>query len=742
MAESGAVLPGALEAEAFFGRADEFQRLRRDARSLLRGRGRSRALAARPGWGKTELLRQWHGRLFREGEILPFYFAVPADGGGAGRQLAADFLAQLALQALAFRRREASLLLRPPPQRAVAEGLRSAWGAGGALLGEAALLLADGEPVETPLALAALVPHRLAAATGTRLLVLLDDAANLVETGRRVCWPEAAVSSALAPLLLTLDESAALTRLLGSDAPAKATLEALGPLGAGAAAQLARHLSRAAGLEIAEPAVAALVREAAGSPFYLAALVRALQEQPGAGAEEVARAAAAAVCDGELARYWSERLAGFLPGRGTRAAAVEILAYCVREEQGAMDPGRLPGLMLKPEREVEAALEGLERAGMIRLDCARIVVDSDPVFREALAALYRREFARATPLSVTAACAAEKVRGAPAAERRARQDVFRAELAALLGAWSGQQVPAVLFDAAEFQRRAAAAGEGGAPSLAGEEAQVSLPRVISVASGRLGAGASLPDFEVDALAWALRAEAGAPDADVAWVACRFPGGAGGAAQLTGFDRQIAALQAAGELPPARVIRWALLDQQLDAEGERAAASLRLATSLPAQLERLAALLGVSAPAPPPAARGERPALEMEMTIPRAADAELVAARALEQLAENLELEPEQTGRLKTALVEACINAFEHSGERDGRVRVWFGVVGGQLLIRVENRGRSLGALPAATSAGGTAQRRGWGLTLIRRLVDDVRLEPREDGVSLLLIKNLEGARRG
>ena len=130
-----------------------------------------------------------------------------------------------------------------------------------------------------------------------------------------------------------------------------------------------------------------------------------------------------------------------------------------------------------------------------------------------------------------------------------------------------------------------------------------------------------------------------------------------------------------------------------------------------------------------------------MVIPRAADAELVAARALEQLAENLGMSQEDSGRLKTALVEACINAFEHSGDRDGRVRLWFAAAGGRLVVRVENRGRSLASLPAP-AAGGAPRRRGWGLTLMRQLLDEVRIEPREDGVSLVLEKEIGGRPRG
>jgi len=76
------------------------------------------------------------------------------------------------------------------------------------------------------------------------------------------------------------------------------------------------------------------------------------------------------------------------------------------------------------------------------------------------------------------------------------------------------------------------------------------------------------------------------------------------------------------------------------------------------------------------------------------------------------------------------------------VRLVFSVGGGRLLMRVENRGRPLAALPARAAAGRDAGGRGWGLTLIRDLVDEVALEPREDGVSLLMVKYLGGGEHG
>ena len=208
MAEPGAVLPGALEPERFFGRVEELRLLRREARPLVRGQGRSRVLCARPGSGKTELLRQWHGTAVSRRGDLPVLVRIPretVDRAALGR----EFVGALALQALAFRRRDPSLLARPVPPAELAEGLRSAWGAGGMLLAEA--LAGPGARAGGPAALAwaALVPHRLAALTGTRVLCLIDDAGNLAAAAGDHPWPEEATASSIAPALATVEDECA-----------------------------------------------------------------------------------------------------------------------------------------------------------------------------------------------------------------------------------------------------------------------------------------------------------------------------------------------------------------------------------------------------------------------------------------------------------------------------------------------------------------------------------------------------
>jgi len=132
-------------------------------------------------------------------------------------------------------------------------------------------------------------------------------------------------------------------------------------------------------------------------------------------------------------------------------------------------------------------------------------------------------------------------------------------------------------------------------------------------------------------------------------------------------------------------------------------------------------------------------LDFDMEIPMVTETELVAARAVEQVAENMNFAADEVGRIRMAIVEACINAFEHSGRRGGKVHLRFTSTGSSLLVRVENRGIKIAPgkiVPVSAKRGMT--KRGWGLSLIRELMDEVEFEPRDDGVSLVMVKHMRG----
>jgi len=737
---------GAVTADRGAGRVDEVDRLLAQRpelprlagllRALRRGSGASLVVSGPPGSGRSAILRAWEAQILEGQGVVPLPVAVPAAGLGPDA-VAARMVESFAAGCFSFRTGAAAAEAGPDAQGR----LGAVWPEAALALAETAQRLARPRAGISPLLEASLAPSAVALRTGLPVVCLVDDLDRIADAGgeRAGGWSPEAALSRTAPCVFTCRSGTSLERILG---PAAATVRRveLGPLPEGTALQFLRRLVLAEGAELGAEAREAVLELTGCWPQYLPVLVRAVAAHGAPGILEVAREYGASVASGELAAGWSARLAGEMPSRGLRGAALDLLALCLREGFEPADAGRIAALTFRGEAEVEEALAGLERAGVARVDCRLVRVVPDPVLRDVVRALHRREFGGARPAAVAAAAAAEAVRSIGASASRRRREGLRTALRAILEAWDGREVPAVLFDAAAFAARfPGGGGDAAGGGLGAEEEQVRLPRVAAAASGRIGVTTSPAGLEMDAVAWGWRGDPGEEGGEVAWAARFLPGGEGTATALREFDRDVAALQAAGDLPGERVVRWAVLGAPLDAAGAAAAAELRVATSTLPGVRALAALLELDLAVPDPAPAAARADLEVELTLPAAADAELVAARALEQIAEMAALPEAEVGRVRTALIEACINAFEHSGVPGARVRLVFTVAASELRIRVENRGRPLGA---AALAAGSGRRRGWGLRLMRELMDRVELEPREDGVTLVMTKRIasgEGA---
>jgi len=127
-----------------------------------------------------------------------------------------------------------------------------------------------------------------------------------------------------------------------------------------------------------------------------------------------------------------------------------------------------------------------------------------------------------------------------------------------------------------------------------------------------------------------------------------------------------------------------------------------------------------------------------MVVPMGEDNELIAASTAEQIAKRLTFRPEAINQIKTAVVEACINAFEHSFSPDRKIYQRFRLESDRLVVTISSRGVVPTNLNGASSRPDTneaaEERRGWGLKLIRTLMDEVEFEKVDDGTSLRMTK--------
>ncbi|MEZ5429283.1 MAG: ATP-binding protein [Pyrinomonadaceae bacterium] len=130
--------------------------------------------------------------------------------------------------------------------------------------------------------------------------------------------------------------------------------------------------------------------------------------------------------------------------------------------------------------------------------------------------------------------------------------------------------------------------------------------------------------------------------------------------------------------------------------------------------------------------------EYEMVVPMGEDTELIAAHTVEEIARRHEFEPKAINQIKTALVEACINATEHSLSPDRKIYQKFAIEEDKIIITISNRGvRLTDKQPVEIKP--NDERRGWGLKLLKTLMDDVRFEQVDDGTRISMTKYLNTA---
>lgn len=130
-------------------------------------------------------------------------------------------------------------------------------------------------------------------------------------------------------------------------------------------------------------------------------------------------------------------------------------------------------------------------------------------------------------------------------------------------------------------------------------------------------------------------------------------------------------------------------------------------------------------------------INIELKIPSEFGYEKIAMSTVASIANEFGFSDEKVEDIKTALSEACINAIEHGNEllEDKNVIVIFRVKESALIIDVLDEGKSKGfklehspTLKEKLDEG--IDKRGWGLFLIERLVDNVELVS-DNGTSVL-----------
>lgn len=702
-----------IDAHDFVGRETELDRILAHAKS---GRPSETIVLAAPRAGASELLRQAYDRLFAdENSVVPFYFEFKANDGTA-RDAAIRFAHQLLLQNVAFKRRDPRLIQLSPGLDEIAELAPAADGYWidrviQSISGEGRSLIRTclGAPVR-------------AAASGSSSFVLIDDVhvAERIDGGPAFLEDLFEVfSSSSIPGIF----SGRRRFLFGRKQAEIIDLEALAFPASG---PLVEKLATRTRVTINEQTRDLIAVQLRGNPGHVASLLASAAAN---GDElntfdDVQRAYTDAIFGGHLGRYFDT----ILKDIGDRVNVLKMLGE-------NLDAGTLPLTYWKKHSDLEdaefdSAMARLHVDEIVNVSSGVVTFDrTDVILGDHIRARSRLESGGEQRALAVGETLAAHIKRAPALMARAYRQNAAIGLRELIETFDGRQVSPVLLDYARFKQELKGAGDDKIQKAIKEDnARIRLPHIVYAAH----TGDLYPPInelcDIERSAAGIGFTNASKKNNVVWLAVEVESKLEASPDVTEFwcDRLE---MAAAHCGFARFKIWLIAPEGFSPDAVEVLRARKAYGSSRRQVALLADILNAEVPAEPTS-----DANEYEFVVPMGEDAEIMTARTIDEIAERHDMPAKATNQIKTALIEACINAAEHSLSPDGKIHQRFVVDDEKITITVTNRGVRLADKdPSIIPDEG---RRGWGLKLIRGLMDSVEIDDTDDGTQITMVKYL------
>lgn len=735
-----------VEPSEFVGRTDELRRIvshpqRTEALGLL--------LLLAPTAGVSELLRQAYDEIFHQRDrIIPVYFALPREETTAV-STAIEFLTTFLLQYIAFRRGEPALCqssltlndilaLAPPADFEWIEQLVESYNR-----------VRFGNDDEALIRWCLSAPQRVPAQHG-RPFVMFDAVALLDSAGDEPPLRSELLrifSRARLPFLIAglrrqmlAAVHAAQCDFAGFDV---LRLEKLADQDGRA---LVDHVARRQRVTLSEEVRDLLVLQFECSPFLLTSFFQAASELNVTLDTYLAceRLYVDELMGGQIGRYFSSLLENVAPDPVVRRAVIRLLYESRMPENRRTSFESWKRSLRLEGGQLEPILRALHVQEFITWDGGIIEAGGGSVvWNDYLKVRYRLEIAAEPRALVVAETIAESLKRAPHTMARYYRRVASLGIRDVLAGFDCQRVPEILLDYARFSD----AYKGGTLEEIGNGLDadtnfVRLPQVVHVATcAAFSAGAqSLGDEERCVVAHAF-ADGKYTDANqVVWLAAEIDSKLEADRELArACCEQLNLIARDSGFGAVRI--WLIAREGFSPLACEFLAEVGAYASSRQQMELLTARLDESRGARKAAA----PAIEFEMVVPMGDDNELLVAHTVEEIARRLNFRPEAVNQIKHAVVEAIINASEHSLSTDRKIYQRFRAEDDKLVITISSRGIVPVSVEARNgekeAASGdfqeaSANRRGLGLNMIKTLMDEVEFERVDEGTSLRMTKYL------
>jgi len=724
---------GRVEKAHFIGRACELERIvnhphKPGAAGLL--------VLVAPTAGVSELLRQAYDELFlQQGKVIPIYFALPSPARTAVSS-AIEFLNNFLIQYLAFRRNEGGLVhtsftlnellsLAPPAdfewfEEVVAGYKRERFSNDDAAFVQWCLS----------------IPHRVPNGNG-RPFVMIDAVSPHDESDfyRQLIgsFSKRASSYLIAGLRRQLLRAS-------SDLGAVEILR-LQQLPITEAAALADSLALRHNVPLSEEVRDLLVQQFQASPFLLDGFIYAAREArvPLTSYLSCQRLYVDQLLGGSLNTYFARSLEAAAPEPDVRRELIRLL------HDGRKNGQAVPVETFKSvagAQNVESLLRRLHAQELVNWSGSAVQFSGGgQPWEDYLKGRYRLEILFESRARVVADLISTSLKRAPRTMARYYRRLSSMGVQTALSAFDEQRVPTVLFDYGRYSNVYKGLPiEQIAAAIDADSELLRLPQVVHVASCTAFDSAAVEVFDEErcGVAHAFTEGKYSDETQVVWLAAEIDSKLEAELALTRSwcDWLNSVARGAGF---KSIQIWLIAREGFSTEAMDYLLRIGAYGSSAQQFELLTARLRETAAA----TQATQAMDEFEMVVPMGGDNELIVAHTVEEIARRLNFKPEAINQIKHAVVEAFINASEHSLSPERRIYQRFRLESDKLVITIASRGIVPPQIDAPHGQDGLARendalglRRGLGLGLIRTLMDEVEFERVDDGTSLRMTKYL------
>ncbi|MBL1214581.1 MAG: ATP-binding protein [Ignavibacteriae bacterium] len=133
-------------------------------------------------------------------------------------------------------------------------------------------------------------------------------------------------------------------------------------------------------------------------------------------------------------------------------------------------------------------------------------------------------------------------------------------------------------------------------------------------------------------------------------------------------------------------------------------------------------------------------IHLGIKLPKVQDIELVALEGLKLMGSHFGISEDKIGEARILVTEGIINAMEHSGQDNPYVNVDFTMTKEKLVILITDYGKGFEPEkveePEISEKLGSANKRGWGLKLMKSMSDNFEITSGTNGTKITITKNL------